>query len=137
MHLEPSHETGRAFVTRGLEGPVTMLNLLRFREVADYSAHPELAPASPITGRAAYELYKAHTLPFLAEVGAEVLFIGDGGPPLIGPIDEVWDQVLLVRHRDVGTFLSFAQNRAYLAGLGHRVAALADSRLLPLTPPGG
>ena len=33
-----------------IEGGLVMLNLLRFREVADYSANPELAPAAPISG---------------------------------------------------------------------------------------
>ena len=132
MHLEPSHETGRAFVTRGLEGPVTMLNLLRFREVADYSAHPELAPDTPISGRAAYARYSAHTLPFLKAAGGEVLYSGAGGAPLIGPLDEPWDLVLIVRHCDVETFRGFANDPGYTAGLGHRAAALSDSRLVPL-----
>lgn len=42
------------------------------------------------------------------------------------------DLVLLVRHRNVRTFLSFADDVDYLAGVGHRTAALADSRLVPL-----
>jgi hypothetical protein len=33
-----------------------MLNLLRFREIADYSANPELTPAEPISGAEAFEL---------------------------------------------------------------------------------
>jgi len=33
-YLEPTQEAGRAFVMRGIEGEVVMLNLLRFREVA-------------------------------------------------------------------------------------------------------
>jgi hypothetical protein len=34
-YLEPSQINGRNFMQRGLEGPVVMLNLLRFRDVAD------------------------------------------------------------------------------------------------------
>ena len=30
-------------------------------------------------------------------------------------------------------FIAFATNADYVAGLGHRIAALEDSRLLPLT----
>ena len=56
-YLEPTQESGRAFFTRGISGSVVMLNLLRFRPVADYSVTPELAPISPITGEAAYRLY--------------------------------------------------------------------------------
>ena len=109
-----------------------MLNLLQFREWADYSAFPELAPDAPITGRAAYERYVAHTLPFLTAAGGEVLFVGEGGSYLIGPEDRTWDVVILVRHASVEAFMDMAENAEYLAGLGHRVAALEDSRLLPI-----
>jgi len=40
---------------------------------------------------------------------------------------------MLVRQASVASFLSFAGNERYLAGLGHRVAAIEDSRLLPLS----
>ena len=39
---------------------------------------------------------------------------------------------MLVRQTSVAAFLAFASHGAYLAGLGHRAAALEDSRLLPL-----
>jgi len=50
-HLEPTQSAGRLFMQRGFDGPVVMLNLLRFREVADYTAYPDLAPAAPISAR--------------------------------------------------------------------------------------
>jgi hypothetical protein len=40
---------------------------------------------------------------------------------------------MLVRQSSVASFLAFASHDAYLAGLGHRTAALEDSRLLPLS----
>ena len=113
-------------------GPVTMLNLLRFRERADYSDHPDLAPPEPITGRQAYDRYIEHTLPFLTDAGGSVLYSGSGGHLLIGPEDQRWDMVLLVRHASVEAFLAMATNQRYLTGIGHRVAALQDSRLVPL-----
>lgn len=131
-YLEPTQESGRAFFTRGISGSIVMLNLLRFRAAADYSAAPELAPAEPISGEAAYRLYMAHTLPFLEASGGEVLFYGNGGEFLIGPTDERWDAAMLVRQASVQSFLAFASNPDYLSGMGHRVAALEDSRLLPL-----
>lgn len=84
-YLEPTQESGRALFKRGIPGEVVMLNLLRLREVADYSASPELAPAQPISGAEAYDRYIAHTVPYLAESGGEVLFLGKGGPFLIVP----------------------------------------------------
>ncbi len=131
-YLEPTQAAGRELFTRGVEGPVVMLNLLRFRAVADYSAHPELAPDQPISGAEAYQRYMDHTHPHLHASGGAVLFFGDGGPFLIGPADERWDAAMLVRQNSLTDFLAFSTNEAYLAGMGHRVAALEDSRLLPL-----
>jgi hypothetical protein len=131
-YLEPTQDSGRSFMTRGIVGEVVMLNLLRFREIADYSAAPDLKPDEPISGAAAYELYIEHTLPHLRESGGDVEFIGDGGAYLIGPADARWDVAMLVRHRSVETFMSFASNEAYLGGMGHRLAAISDSRILPL-----
>jgi hypothetical protein len=131
-HIDPTPAAGRALMLRGLQGPVVMLNLLRFRAVADYIAAPALAPAAPISGAAAYDLYVAHTLPWLARSGGAVLFDGDGGDMLVGPDGERWDRVMLIRQTSIDSFMAFAGNADYLAGLGHRSAALVDSRLLPI-----
>jgi hypothetical protein len=133
-YLEPTQDSGRSFMMRGIRGELVMLNLLRFRETADYSASPELEPDTPISGSGAYAIYIEHTLPHLRESGGDLEFIGDGGNYLIGPPDERWDVAMLVRHRSVESFMSFASNEAYLAGMGHRLAAISDSRLLPLVP---
>lgn len=131
-HLNATQESGKNFVMRQIEGPVVMLNLLKFKKVADYSAAPHLAPEDEISGEQAYQLYIDHTLPFLKKAGSEVLFNGKGGQFLIGPENEQWDVVLLVRHASAARFLEFAQNQEYLAIAGHRTAALEDSRLLPI-----
>lgn len=131
-YLQPSEAAGRTLFRRGIEGPIVMLNLLRFRETADYSADPALAPAVPIRGAAAFDLYVAHTLPFLEQSGGSLLALYDGGPFLIGPEAERWDRVMLVRQSSLASFMAFASNPAYLAGLSHRTAAIEDSRLLPM-----
>lgn len=133
MHIHPTRQAGAAFFGAPAQGPVVMLNLLCFREVADYTQSPELAPSSPISGEEAYRRYAAHAIPLLHEAGSEVLFQGKGRPYLIGPTEERWDMVLLIRYRSAKDFLAFASSEAYLAGAGHRTAALADSRLLPVT----
>ncbi|MGI9621349.1 MAG: DUF1330 domain-containing protein [Acidimicrobiales bacterium] len=134
MHLEPNHDNLQLLLERDPVGELVMLNLLRFKDVADYAAYPELAPPRPISGRDAYNVYMAHTLPFLTASGGSLEFIGEGGHYFIGPTEERWDLALLVRQSSLEAFFAFAQDEGYLAGLGHRSAALADSRLLPLTP---
>src|SRR5579862_8309152 len=95
-YLDETEEAGRAFFRRGIPGSVVMLNLLRFRAQADYSATPNLAPPAPIDGATAYKRYIEHTLPLLRKSGGDVIFFGRGGPFLIGPSTERWDAVLLV-----------------------------------------
>ena len=131
-YLEPTQESGRAFFMRGIAGRVVMLNLLRFRAVADYSTVPELAPDEPISGEAAYRLYMTHTMPHLEKSGGRLLFYGRGGLFLIGPDGERWDAAMLVEQSSAAAFMEFASNPEYLVGIGHRAAALEDSRLLPL-----
>ena len=132
-YLQPTQEAGQAFFSRRIAGDLVMLNLLKFRQTADYSASPELAPREPVSGAEAFERYIAHTLPHLAASGGQLLFLGEGGGFLIGPPDERWDMAMLVQQSSAEAFLAFASNPAYLDGLGHRTAALEDSRLLPLT----
>lgn len=132
-YLEASQAGGAALFSRNLTGEVVMLNLLRFREIADYSAHPELMPNHTVSGKEAYSKYIVHTLPLLRQTGGDLVFLGEGGQFLIGPADERWDMAMLVRQKSLQDFMSFASNPEYLAGMGHRTAALLDSRLLPLT----
>ncbi|MCU0647481.1 MAG: hypothetical protein MUF00_05770 [Gemmatimonadaceae bacterium] len=131
-YLDVRPEAAAALFSRRLDGAIVMLNLLRFRAVADYSADPSLCPATPVSGREAYERYIEHTQPLLEASGGALLFVGEGGAFLIGPREDRWDLMMLVRQRSLADFIAFASDPVYLAGLGHRTAAVEDSRLLPL-----
>lgn len=78
--------------------PIVMLNLLRFREVADY---PPREPAEqgqsgkPATGREAYQRYSKRVMPFLWEVGGQPLWMGKGRHSLIAPEGETRARALL------------------------------------------
>ncbi|MEO7174950.1 MAG: DUF1330 domain-containing protein [Saprospiraceae bacterium] len=132
-YLNPTEDAGREFFRRNITGKVVMLNLLRFRKIADYSESPQLAPIEPISGAEAYKLYIDLTLPHLQKSSGEILFLGKGGAFLVGPVDERWDCVMMIKQSSVQDFLAFASNPEYLKIIGHRTAALEDSRLLPLT----
>ena len=66
--------------------------------------------------------------------GGEVLFSGSAAGFLIGPEDEYWDHVLLVRQASKAAFLAFASDPQAVMVTAHRTAAVADSRLLPCRP---
>jgi len=42
-------------------------------------------------------IYK-HTFSFLKEAGGELLFKGNANPYIIGPLEEEWDMISLVKH---------------------------------------
>lgn len=130
--LSPTQEAGYKFIKRGIKGSIVMLNMLRFREIADYSDYPELRQEKEISGKHAYQLYIDHTLPFLKKSGGDIMFLGEGGNFLIGPNEEKWDAIMLIKQSSVESFLNFESNEEYLKGIGHRSAALEDSRLLPI-----
>ncbi|WP_395646652.1 DUF1330 domain-containing protein [Terricaulis sp.] len=134
--IEPTPDNVKAVFARGLKGPIVMLNLLRFRDVADYSGSPDLAPPKPMSGAEAYKIYMAHATPFVQKIGGQLVFAGEAGAALIGPTEEHWDSVILVRYPSLEDFMKFASDPEYQKGVGHRTAALAESRLVPMTQRG-
>jgi hypothetical protein len=132
VFLDPTDESVGRLLRRRISGPVTMLNLLRFRRWADYAAFPDAAPPEPISGRDAYDRYMTHTMPFLTASGGSVTFLASAGHNLVGPPDERWDLVMAVKQASVQDFLAFASDEAYVAGVCHRTAAVEDSRLIPM-----
>jgi uncharacterized protein (DUF1330 family) len=131
-YLDVSPQQGAAFFGTPDEGPVVMLNLLRFRERAEYAHEPGLEPEGGCSGREAYALYMRDMTPLLEASGGEVLFSGTAAHFLIGPQDEAWDHVLLVRQSSKAAFLAFASDPEAQAITAHRTAAICDSRLLPI-----
>ncbi len=110
--------------------PVTMLNLLRFREVA---AYPEgYADLGACSGREAYtERYGPAAFRLVSEVGGEVVWSGEARASLIAPPEEEWDLVLLVRYPSVEAFTTMLAHPDYHPhATAHRTAALLDSRLI-------
>ena len=131
-YIDASPEAGKAFYQNfHNKGKVVMLNLLKFKAIADYSDLEELKPSQEISGEEAYQLYLDITLPELEKAGSRMIYYGKSKSFLIGPGTEKWDAVLLVEHESVLKFMEFAQNKHYKKFAGHRTAALEDSRLLP------
>src|ERR687894_3326407 len=100
-------------------GPVVMLNLLRFAE----------------GGRESYDKYaKALSETFLPRYGAEVLYAGDGGTPLVAEQDQGWDAVLLVRYPSREAFSRMVADPEYQEVTHQRTQALSEAVLQPTTP---
>lgn len=129
--IDPTADQVRALRDTGRDGPIVMLNLLKFKAVADYPAEAGMAPC---TGAEAYARYQhAFTVTVGAVSQAEVLyegpveqvFIGMAGTP-----EADWDMALIVRYPTRRHFLGMMADAEYKKALMHRYAGLARTVLL-------
>ncbi|MFT4572092.1 MAG: hypothetical protein ACI8TX_002193 [Hyphomicrobiaceae bacterium] len=128
--VEPSPERLQAFANAALQGPIVMLNLLRYREQAEY---PQGYGAEPCSGREAYHRYGEVVVARIATVGGELVWMGSAQFSVIAPAGEEWDDVVLVRYPSREAFLEMVAQPEYIAATPHRTAALEDSRLVVTT----
>jgi len=133
--LNPSPDRVREFSLQAEDDtPIVMINLLKYREHADYPAGMQ---AEPCSGRDAYQRYAAVALTKVNEVGGRPVWMGAVKGVLIGPNDERWDDAVLVEYPSRAAFLRMISQPEYQAVAPHRTAALEDSRLIVTAPQAG
>ncbi len=108
------------------EEPVVMLNLLRYREVAQSGCGVD-----GLSGREAYDVYGQRFAALHSRFGGEPIWMGRAIHSIIGAED--WDLVILVRYPTRRQFVEMLRDPAYQEIAPIRAAALADSRLVETT----
>ncbi|MEM7075841.1 MAG: DUF1330 domain-containing protein [Pseudomonadota bacterium] len=109
-------------------GPVHMLNLLRFHDVAHYD------DGTTATGAEAYAAYGRASAPVFQRLGGRQVWIGQPELMLIGPETERWDLVFVAEYPSVAAFAEMLRDPEYREAVRHRQAAVADSRLIRVAP---
>lgn len=102
-----NQEAWRELASSPSDAPVVMLNLLKFKGGE---------------GKNSYRRYMKESSPFVAAVGAEVIFLGQPRELLTGT--ETWDLVMLVRYPSRRAFLKMATDPEYLKIHKYREEAL-------------
>lgn len=129
--IDPTADQVRALRDNGPDSPIVMVNLLKFRETADY---PEGSGFGPCSGAEAYQRYQHAFTVTVSEVSqAEVLYEGAVNQVFIGDPAAAaadWDKVLIVRYPTRRHFLAMMANENYREALMHRYAGLARTVLL-------
>lgn len=119
----------------GESGPVFMVNLVRFRDRADYgSTRSDLPPCS---GREAY--FQRYAPAFSKVAGGEdygLFWVGNVRGMLVGPAGQTWDNIVIVRYSSFAALRRILESPAYeREAAPHRRAALAGWQFIATTQP--
>lgn len=114
----------------GPDGPIVMVNLLKFREKAAYAdgSNPEM------TGREAYAKYGAGVAPLVVKHGGRMIYAGPVSFLMLGRVEDVWDQVALVEYPKRASLFAMSSSEEYQAISHHREAGLEGQLNIETTP---
>jgi uncharacterized protein (DUF1330 family) len=130
MAIVPTPKQIQAMAETGPEGPMVMVNLLKYRAKAAYAdGHKEAAEG--LSGRAAYQRYGMVAMQHVMKRGGSVVW---GGPQKFVMVGEEagndWDDIVCVRYPSREAFLAMTQDPDYLAAHYHREAGLERTVLI-------
>ncbi|MDE2596017.1 MAG: DUF1330 domain-containing protein [Sphingomonadales bacterium] len=129
-YVDPDPENWAIFKALPRDTPMHMLNLVRYRDRAEY---PQGHPSATLgwSGERAYREYIERLLPFLAGLGAGLSWDGTFECVVTGPKPFEWDKVFVMRFPDSRAFFAMITAPEYKADIvPHRTAAVLDSRLV-------
>ena len=120
----PNREQMKGFFEEGNDDqPIYMINLLKFKEKAEYKDGRETS----LSGREAYALYGEIIEKHLIEIGGELIFKSKVTRITVGKVDELWDAIAIAKwpSKKVMGENMMPSNPELLEGYQHREAGLA------------
>lgn len=111
------------------DGPVWMLNLMKYHEVALYADGRDVA----ISGQEADDLYSP--VDVLAEIGAEPVFFADVDTQLLGD-SPTWDRVAVVKYPTRRSFIDMQTRPDFQKKYVHKEAGMAETFVIGCQPIG-
>ena len=132
-YIDPSPASFQAFKDLPRDEPIHMLNLLRYRDLADYPEGHE-HHGNGWTGRRAYEEYGTASGPIFRRVGGTIVWRGAFQTVVTGPEAMHWHDGFVAQYPNAGAFFEMVKNADYQQAVVNRTAALQDSRLVRFQP---
>lgn len=105
------------------DGPVYMLNLMKYHEVAQYEDGTD-----QVSGREADDRYAP--VEILADLGAQVTLFGD-----VVASSEDWDRVAVVRYPTRRSFIAMQSRPDFAEKHRHKRAGMHHTTIVALAPP--
>jgi uncharacterized protein (DUF1330 family) len=132
-YIDPSPANFQAFKNLPRDQPIQMLNLLLYRDLAEYPGGHEHS-GKGWSGRRAYAEYGATSGPIFKRVGGTILWRGAFQTMVTGPDGECWHDAFIAQYPDAGAFFAMIKDPDYRQAVVNRTAALVDSRLVRFAP---
>jgi uncharacterized protein (DUF1330 family) len=123
--IRPNREQFMELMAAPDDGPVVMLNLLKFKARAD---------AGDERGSDAYLKYGERAVAMIEARGGKLLWQGKAEQVLIGDPTEDWDAVLLVQYPNRAAFINMVTTPEYEQAHEHREAGLERTIVIACTP---
>ena len=117
----PNEKQMEEFLEEGNDEPIFMVNLLKFKEKAEYPDKRE----TELSGREAYAIYGVEVVKHLEKVGGKPIFGSDVIRLMLGEVEELWDQVAIAMYPNRKAMLKMISDPDYIESAQHRVAGLA------------
>lgn len=117
----PSEKQIKGFFEPGAAGPIYMVNLLKFKEKAEYADGRE----TQLTGAEAYQLYADAVSKLLPQFGGHGAFVADVERLMLGEVEELWDEVAIAVYPSRQAMLEMMQSDTMKEISQHRAAGLA------------
>jgi len=115
------------------DGPLVMVNLLKFKARAEYSDGTD----SHLTGAEAYARYGAAVSKLVEGLGGKIRYSGAVTGLLLGEVEDLWDAVALAEYPSLAAFREMAMSPQMQAIEHHRKAGLAGQLNIRTKPGAG
>lgn len=113
------------------DGPIYMVNLMKYREVADYEiAGAGDATGRPISGKDADDKYNPASI--LNKIGASIVFVADVVGNHIG--EEDWDRIAIVKYPTRRSFIEMQSRKDFGEKHVHKAAGMLRTVLIGCVP---
>ena len=131
--VAPTEEQMKGFLEPGREGPIYMLNLLKFKETAEYAD----GRVTDLSGAEAYAIYGQEVIQHLQKVGGAPMFSAGVERLMLGEVEELWDAAAIAMYPSRKAMLEMISSPEYQASALHREAGLAGQLNIELVEPSG
>jgi len=117
----PNETQIKGFAEPGPDGPIYMVNLLKFKQHAQY---PDVRKTD-LTGEQAYAIYGDAVSKLLTEFGGAPMFSASVERLMLGEVEELWDKIAIAMYPSRAAMLQMMQSPKMQEIGIHRAAGLA------------